>query len=74
MILKLSPNHEVLAEIFYAPNIQLDSGDSKLLVKSINLHCNTLHIKLTHIIVEPGNVLFLYTHSQHLFMKFTFTY
>jgi len=49
--------------------IHLDSGDSKLLVESINLNCNTLHIKLTYIIVEAGNVLFLYTHSQHLFYE-----
>jgi len=74
MILKLSPNHDVQAEIFYAPNIHLDSGDSKLLVESINLQCNTLHIKLNHIIVYAGNALFLCTHSQHLFKNFTFTY
>jgi hypothetical protein len=74
MILKLSLNHDVQAEIFYAPNIQLDSGDSKLLVESINLQCNTFHRKLTHITVDAGNALFLCTHSQHLFMKYIFTY
>jgi hypothetical protein len=59
MILKLSPNHDVQAEIFFASNIRSDSGDSKLLVESINLQCNTLQIKCTHIRVDAGNALFL---------------
>jgi hypothetical protein len=72
MILKLSPDHDVQAEIFYAPNIWSDSGDSKLLVESINLQCNTLKIKLSHIKIDAGNALFLCTHSHQLYMKFTY--
>jgi hypothetical protein len=53
---------------YFMPLTFSHRGDSKLLVESINLQRNTLKVKLTKIIADAGNALFLCTYSQHLYM------